>query len=97
MLAHVVLFKTKPGVAANDPRVLALLGDLDQLPREIPEIKVWKHGANITPDPQAWDYAVYAEFESEAALQVYYDNAVHADIVRRWEEIGMLLFSDIKV
>jgi hypothetical protein len=51
----------------------------------------------VTLDPQAWDYAVYAEFETEGALQRYYDNEVHADIVRRWDEIGMLLFSDVKL
>ena len=27
MIAHVVLFKTKPGIATNDPRVVALLGE----------------------------------------------------------------------
>ncbi len=97
MLAHVVLFKTKPGIATNDPRVLALLSELDQLHKVVPGIVTWKHGSNITPDPQAWDYAVYAEFETASALQAYYENDVHAGIVRRWEEIGMLLFSDVKL
>ncbi len=97
MIAHVVLFKTKPGIATNDPRVVALLGELDQLPKAVSGIITWKHGPNVTLDPQAWDYAVYAEFETEGALQRYYDNEVHADIVRRWDEIGMLLFSDVKL
>ena len=41
MLAHVVLFKTKPGIATNDPRVLALLSELDQLPKVVPGIVTW--------------------------------------------------------
>lgn len=97
MIGHAVLLKTKPGIAVDDPRVTALLAELDTLRDVVPGIAAWRHGRNITLDPQAWDYAVYAEFETEGALQSYYEHPRHGDIVRRWEEIGMLLFADVKL
>jgi hypothetical protein len=97
VIVHVVLFKFKPGVARDDARLDAIVKAMDALPHEIPLIRGWHHGFNITEDALAWDYGLEAVFNSEADLQAYFDHPAHLPVVAAWDEVADLSFSDFKV
>jgi hypothetical protein len=94
VIAHLVLFKLKTGVAADDPRLGAVVGAMDTLPRLIPQIRGWEHGPNRTPDAQACDYGLRALFDDESALHAYFDHPAHLPVLRQWEELADLVFCD---
>jgi hypothetical protein len=97
MIAHLVLFKFKPGVAGNDPRLPDIVAAMDMLPRHIPLIRGWEHGANLTADSEAWDYGLRASFDSEADLHAYFEHPAHLPVVERWSEIASLAFADFNL
>ena len=97
MIAHLVLFKWKAGVAADDPRVGALVQRMDALPGKIPAIKAWEHGRNLTTDAEAWDYGLRATFVTEADLHAYFDHPAHLPVVEQCLAIADLAFADFVI
>lgn len=97
MIEHLVLFKLKLGIGRNDPRVTRVIEDMNKLPGQIPQIRVFEHGFNLTLDAQAWDYGLRAVFEDTVALHAYFDHPVHIPVVQQWEEISDLVFCDFEV
>ncbi|MDD5297910.1 MAG: Dabb family protein [Rhodocyclaceae bacterium] len=99
MILHLVLFRLKPGVAADDSRLLRVTGAMDGLPGRIPEIRLWQHGRHLAPggveDPLAWDYGLLAGFADEAALLAYFDHPEHGPVLSVWEEIAELAYCDL--
>ncbi len=95
MITHLVLFKLKPGIAPDDPRVAAVERMMAELPRQIPVIRGWEYGRNLTPDPEAWDFGLLARFASEADLHAYFDHPAHLPVVALWSEIASLAFVDL--
>jgi hypothetical protein len=96
VITHLVLFRLRPGVARDDRRVAAVVDAMGELPRRIPFIKSWQHGFNLTADAQAWDYALRAEFASEADLHSYFEHPAHLPVVGQWQEIAELAFADLQ-
>lgn len=96
MVVHLVLFRLKPGIEANDPRLARLAADMDTLPSKIPQIRGWEHGPNLTRDADAWDYGLRATFENEAALYEYFEHPAHLPVVEGWNEIASLAFADFR-
>jgi hypothetical protein len=96
MIAHLVLFKLKPGVARADARLEAAVAAMDELPRSIPAIQAWEHGPNLTEDAEAWDYGLRATFAGEAELHGYFEHPAHLPVLERWNEIATLAFADFK-
>jgi hypothetical protein len=97
MIAHLVLFRFKPGVAAGDGRVEDLVRNLDALPGKIPAIKSWQHGFNVTADADAWDYGLRAVFDSEADLHAYFDHPAHLPVAEQCLAIADLAFADFAI
>jgi len=97
VIVHVVMFRFKPGITRKDARVEAVAQAMDALPGQIPLIKSWHHGFNITQDPLAWDYGLEAVFNSEADLQAYFGHPAHLPVIERWDEIAELCFADFEV
>jgi hypothetical protein len=97
VIVHLVMFRFKPGVTRHDVRVAAVAKAMDDLPRQIPLIKSWHHGFNMTPDALAWDYGLEAVFNSEADLQAYFEHPAHLPVIERWDEIATLGFTDFVV
>lgn len=97
MIVHLVLFKLKPGIGIDDPRLAAAARAMDALPHDIPLIRGWHHGPNLTDDPLAWDYGLQAIFNSRTDLESYFDHPAHLPVVERWDEIAELRFVDIEV
>jgi hypothetical protein len=94
MIAHLVLFKLKPGVSRDDARLAATVSAMDALPGKIPAIKAWQHGFNLTADAEAWDYGLHSVFASEAELHAYFEHPAHLPVLAQWNEIANLAFTD---
>jgi hypothetical protein len=94
MIAHLVLFRLKPGVARGDPRLERVTAAMAGLPAQIALIRGWEHGFNLTPDAQAWDYALRALFDDEADLHAYFDHSAHLPVLDQWGAISDLAFCD---
>lgn len=95
MISHLVLFRFRPGVTREDPRVTGLVAEMAELPQRIPVIRSWQHGFNTTPDAQAWDYGLCAGFETRDDLLAYFEHPAHLPILARWEAVSELAFVDI--
>ena len=87
MLRHIVIFKFKDGVTREDPRVGEVYAQLAQLPGQIPEVREWEQGHNVSGRDIAYDLALYSSFESQEALQRYSDHPAHRAVVDRLREI----------
>lgn len=97
MIAHLVLFRLKPGVRREDPRVRRWVAAMVALPGSIGSIRGWEHGWNETADEQAWeawDYGLRALFDDREALEAYFAHPAHQPLLAQWEEIGELAFCD---
>ncbi|MFN3885099.1 MAG: Dabb family protein [Rhodocyclaceae bacterium] len=94
MITHLVLFKLKPGVTDDDPRIEAVCAAMQTLPRQIPVIRSWQFGRNLTMDAEAWDFGLVAMFDSEADLHAYFEHPAHLPVVDQWNEIATLAFVD---
>lgn len=97
MIAHLVLFKFKAGIAAGDERVDRVVAGMRELPARIPLIRTWEHGLNMTPDAQAWDYGLRATFTSTSDLHAYFEHAAHVLALQQWEEVSELVFCDFQL
>lgn len=49
MIRHVVLFKFKPGIDWDDPRAAAGERTAAKVGSEVPELRDWRYGRNISP------------------------------------------------
>jgi len=97
MITHVVLFKLDPGVSAQGAAAQAFHAAMLALPAQIPQIRAWRCGFNCTPDPQAYDYVLVAEFDDQAALFAYFEHPAHVAAVEKLAGVGDLVFGDISV
>ncbi|MCL2655923.1 MAG: Dabb family protein [Betaproteobacteria bacterium] len=95
MIDHIVLLRFRPGVQADSEAVRTAHAAMLALPARIPQIKAWKCGLNITQDITAWDYVLVARFESEAAMNEYFEHPEHLKVVAIWEPISELAFGDL--
>lgn len=94
MILHLVLFKLKPGVACDDPRLAEIEQAMASLPNQIPLIRDWRFGRNLTPDAEAWDYGLAATFASREDLLAYFDHPAHLPLLDLWNEVAILAFAD---
>ena len=88
MIRHLVLFKLKPGVTRDDPRVTRWMELSDQLPSQIPEIVSREGGWNVTDRPIAYDFGQNSTFRSRADLAVYLPHPAHQAMVAVAREVA---------
>src|SRR5436190_10543473 len=96
MIKHIVLFKFKEGIGWDDPRALAAEKAVEALGEQIPELKSWFTGRNISDRPIAYDYALVADVADREALQRYLVNSDHVAGVKKWAEISAWNIADIE-
>lgn len=97
MIAHLVLFRIKPGIARDDPRFAPLQSEMGRLPEAIGSIRGWEFGANETEDAEAWDFGLRALFDTHEGLLGYFDHPDHLRLLARWNELTELAFADFKI
>jgi len=87
MLRHIVMFKFRAGVSREDPRVADAFERLARLPSQIPEVRAWEQGYNVSGRDIAYDFALCSAYENQGALDVYSDHPAHRAVVERLCEI----------
>ena len=60
---------------------------LIELQEKIPEIRSIEVGLNFNPTADAHDLVLYAEFEDEAALEIYQNHPEHKKVVSFLQEV----------
>ncbi|MFA9440701.1 Dabb family protein [Uliginosibacterium sp. sgz301328] len=96
MINHLVLFRFKSGVLADSDAVRHVHAAMQELPGKVPGIRAWQHGFNVTPDADAWDYALSAAFDDKQTLFAYFEHPAHLDVLALWNELAELSFVDIE-
>ncbi|MGI5339125.1 Dabb family protein [Streptomyces sp. CA-181903] len=94
MIRHLVLFKLNEGVERDDPRVRAGVQAFEKLGGEIPELRFWECGWNVSERPIAYDYAINSAVEDADALQRYLDHPAHQAGVGLWREFATWVIAD---
>ena len=87
MLRHIVIFKYRGGIGKEDPRVTDVYARLARLPAQIPEVRAWEQGYNVSGRDIAYDLALYSSFENQQALQRYSDHSAHRAVVELLHEV----------
>ncbi len=88
MIVHIALFKLKPGVPRDDPRVVAAIERLAALKDSIDGIVDWEVARNITERPVTSDVALYSTFTDREALAAYGPHPAHREFVEAMREIA---------
>ena len=97
MIEHLVVFSFRAGISWDDPRSRAAELLTLEHPKNIPEIVTWFAGRNVTPRPDAGDFAVAGLFLDRAALQRYLVHPHHQLGVRAWRELATWAVVDLQV
>ena len=79
MLRHVALFKWKDGTTAG--QVEAVVDRLRKLPSEVPGIAAYSFGPDAGLSEGAADFAVVADFASEADWRAYTQHPAHLKVI----------------
>ncbi len=74
-IRHVVLFRWNDDV--TDEQLVAMSAALDELPRAISEIVVYRHGRDLGIGPTNFQYAITADFASAHDFTLYRDHPEH--------------------
>ena len=79
MIKHIVLWRLKDEAegASKVENAHKIKEMLEALGSAIPEIKHIEVGINLLDSPAAWDVALYSEFASLQALDVYQQHPEH--------------------
>ncbi|MFI9720835.1 Dabb family protein [Streptomyces sp. NPDC052396] len=94
MIRHLVLFKLNEGVERDDPRVAAGVRAFEKLGGEIPELRVWECGWNISDRPIAYDFAINSAVDDQPALRLYLEHPAHQAGVALWREFATWVIAD---
>jgi hypothetical protein len=81
MIRHVVLFTWTE--EATDEQKTTVAKELSGLPAVIPQIRTLTLGADAGINQGNHDFAVVADFDSEADYLVYRDDAQHQEIIAK--------------
>jgi len=79
VIRHIALFRFSDAVTAED--IVDLDAALGKLPALVSTITSFDCGMNLGITGGAWDYAVVADFASQADYSIYATNPDHLDIV----------------
>ena len=80
MLRHVVLFKWNDGTTEFDKK--AVEEGLSSLPGVIPEIRRYEFGGDAGLADGNFDFAVVADFDTQADYEIYQANPEHLRVVQ---------------
>lgn len=95
MIRHIVLFKLKPGLGWSDPAVLEAERHAAQVGREVPELREWRTGRNISRRAIAYDFAAIGLVDDEDALERYLVHPFHRESIEMWKRISDWVVADL--
>jgi hypothetical protein len=94
VIRHLVLFKLNEGVERDDPSVVAGVAAFGALGAQIPELRIWECGWNITDRPIAYDFAINSAVDDIDALKRYLEHPAHQAGVALWREFATWVIAD---
>ncbi|MFI6475254.1 Dabb family protein [Streptomyces sp. NPDC050516] len=97
MIRHVVLFKFKPGINWDDPRAAAAERTAAKVGSEVPGLRDWRYGRNISPRDVAYDFLVEGLMDDMATVEKYLIHPFHQEAIRQWREISEWVIADVEV
>jgi hypothetical protein len=97
MIRHLVLFKLNEGVERDDPRVVKGEEAFRALDGQIPELRFWELGWNITARPIAYDFAINSAVDDMDALKRYLEHPAHQAGAALWREFATWVIADYEV
>jgi Stress responsive A/B Barrel Domain len=95
MIRHIVLFKLKPGLTWDDPRVEAAEEMAGEVGRKVPSLRDWYVGRNFSTRPVAYDFVVIGLLDDEAGLEEYLVDPFHVAAIERWREVSDWVIADV--
>ncbi|MHB1613805.1 MAG: Dabb family protein [Actinomycetes bacterium] len=97
MIRHIVLFRRHPGMAADDPAVVAAVAAAAELGRRIPGILAWSFGPNVTEREIAYDYGLVADLPDQQALRAYLEHPAHLRVITELRGVATWVIADLVV
>jgi stress responsive alpha/beta barrel protein len=85
MIKHVVFFKFKPEVSADERR--AALDELRALPDKIDVIREMEVGEDVLGQARSWDAVLVASYADLDALARYQRHDAHLPVARRLQTL----------
>ena len=82
MIRHVVMFSWNDDV--GDAHVAATGAALDAVVATVPEVKDYRHGADLGITDGIWDYVIVGEFDSFDDFAVYRDDPEHQRVIAEY-------------
>ena len=103
MIAHVVVFRPKPDLSADDRR--SLVAAFERAIREIPAVRGVRVGRRVTCGagyeqrmPETVDYLIVIDFDDLEALQTYLHHPAHEELGARFNQsLSSALMYDFEV
>lgn len=93
MIAHMVLFRERAGLRADDRHQLARA--LEQAHTQIPSVRRFHVGRRVRHGrpyeqgmAQDYRYAAVIEFDDVEGLKAYLDHPAHGDLARLWASLS---------
>lgn len=82
MFRHVVLFKWREGLPAEQRQAIAT--ELRKLPATIEALRAYQVGPDAGLNPANFDFAVVADFDDAAGYASYRDHPAHRAVVEQY-------------
>jgi len=87
MIRNIVLFKLKEGVSRDSAEVDAGFRLVEDLDKQIPEIREWEVGWHTFGEfPGAYDWALSSLFDDADAFQCYFNHPAHRAAIGHWKD-----------
>lgn len=101
MIRHVVLFRLRPGVSADDPRVAAACRAEQDLQvgaaSGAPQAPSWHFAADMSRRPVSADFVGVGHFASQTELDRFLDSDVHRHAVDAWDGLADIIVADVEL
>jgi Stress responsive A/B Barrel Domain len=97
VIRHVVLFKFRPGIGWNDPRALEAERTAAKVGSEVPQLRDWRYGRNLSTRDIAYDFLVDGLLNDMEDVERYLVHPFHQHAIRQWREISDWVIVDVEV
>jgi hypothetical protein len=79
VIKHIVFWKLKPSAqgATREENARKVKSVLEAIRGKVPGMRLLEVGINFETSDAAWDVALYSEFDTRAALDLYQEHPAH--------------------
>lgn len=96
MIRHYVLFKLKPEFSWEDPKVQSAEQIAATVGTEVPDLREWTYGRNVSPRKIAYDFVVTGLLDDLPAVERYLEHPFHQMAIQAWREISDWVIADVE-